>query len=158
MLVRSDPEILLRSDLAVATNADRADLAKHLLKSFESGGVTESLWSIRDSFIRLDNPELVDILRPYLSDSSRPWEARVAAIEMARACKLTAFQTDLVDIALNQEDPTRVRVAAAEVIASAGDVTARQALRPLALGPAGDDPRDELRGYGLMATCGGPQG
>ena len=152
MLVRSDPEVLLRSDLAVATNADRADLAKHLLKSFESGGVTESLWSIRDGFVRLNNPELVDILRPYLSDSSRPWEARVAAIEMAKACKLTAFQTGLVDIALNQEDPTRVRVAAAEVIASAGDATARQALRPLALGLAGDDPRDELRGYGLMAT------
>jgi hypothetical protein len=152
MLVRSDPEVLLRSDMAVATNADRADLAKHLLKSFESGGVMESLWSLQDAFIRLCNPELAGILRPYLSDSSRSWEARVAAIQMARACDLAVLRTDLVAVALSQQDPTRVRVAAAEVIAGIQDSAARTTLRPLALGLAGDDPRDELRGYGLMAT------
>jgi len=152
MLVRTDPEVLLRSETAVASSADRASLATHLLESFESGGVTESLWKMRDDFARLNSPELPSIARPYISDASRPWEARVAAIEIVNACRITALQEDLVAIAVNPNELIRVRSRAAAGIADFGDPKGRAALRPLALGLAGDDPEDELKGYGLWAT------
>jgi pimeloyl-ACP methyl ester carboxylesterase len=152
LLARTDPEILLRSDMAVGSSVDRTSLAGHLLECFESGGVTESLWRMRGDFARLNNPELPGIVRPYLSDISRPWEARVAAIEIVNACRLTALRDDLVRIAMNPSEPIRVRSRAAAGIAEIGDAKARAALRPLALGLAGDDPDDELKGYGLLAT------
>ncbi len=152
MLARTDPEVLLRSDLAVTTDTDRAALTKHLLESFESGGVMGSLWSLRSGFARLKSTGLADILRPYISDDSRPRVARIAALEIMRACNLSELQPDVVRVALNQNDLLRVRVSAADVIASVGDSEARKAMRPLALGLAGDDPQDELKGYGLIST------
>jgi hypothetical protein len=152
LLARTDPEILLRSDMAVASSADRASLASHLLECFESGDVTESLWRMRGDFARLNNPELHGIVRPYLSDISLAREARVAAIEIVSACRLTTLQDDLVDIALNPSEPILVRSRAAAAIGDVGDDKVRAALRPLALGLAGDDPEDELKGFGLLAT------
>lgn len=152
MLARTDPEVLLRSDLVATTDTDRAALTKHLLESFEAGGVAGSLWSFRGGFARLKSAELAGILRPYISDGSRHWEARVAALEIMRACNLSELQPDVVAVALDRNDLLRVRVSAAEAIASVGDSDGRKAMRPLALGLAGDDPQDELKGYGLMST------
>ncbi len=151
MLVRSDPEVLLRTDMAVATSADRNALTRRLLESFESGGTAESLWSGREGLARLNNPELARTLRPYLSEASHSLTARVAAVEIAEACHVSELQMDLVALALNQKEPLRVRARAAEAIATLGDAGHRVALRPLALGLAGDDPEDELRAYGLRA-------
>ena len=152
MLVKTDPEVLLRSDMAAAGDSNRAELAAALLKAFERDDATQTLWDLRADFSRLDNPELAMIVEPYVRDATRPEEARVAAIEMIRACRLSVLLEQLVMVALSANQALRVRNHAASTVAEIGDSGARAGLRPLAFGTADDDPKDDLKGHALAAS------
>ena len=152
MLCRANPEILLRGDSTIATDASKIKLAKFLLRSFELDGQAESLWSLRGEFHKLSCAGLSAVIEPYIVVKTIHWEARRTAIEIAAACEITSLYPQMVAIALNHLEPERLRVNAASAIADIGDSQSRSALRPLALGQTGEDPDDELKGYGLLAT------
>jgi hypothetical protein len=148
-LAKTDPETLLRSDVAGASFDDRAELVTNLLASFESGDLVED-WGLRQYYARLAHPGLVEPVRPFLQDPTRPTAARLAAVRIVQACKLTIRQADLVSIALDSAAPFALRAQAAAPVADIGDGEGRAALKPLAQG-AGDDPEDELKGCALRA-------
>jgi hypothetical protein len=100
---------------------------------------------------KLNHPELVDQLRPYIIDKSKNEMARDAAIEIADDCKVQQLQNNLAEIALDQSQPFRIRDSAARVAVQIGDEETRSKLKPLAMGEAGDDPEDQLKGHGLKA-------
>ncbi|MGA2327332.1 MAG: hypothetical protein ABSH05_13700 [Bryobacteraceae bacterium] len=149
-LAKTDPETLLRGDMAGAACQDRAELVRQLLASFESGDLLDdhSLWQY---YASLTSPDLAGVLRPYLQDSSRAASARLAAIGIARACKLTTLQFELVSIALDASASYRVRIRAASAVGEVGDAVAKGALKPLLAETTGDDPEDELKGCALRA-------
>lgn len=149
-LAKTDPATLLRGDVAGATCQDRAELVRQLLASFESGDLFDdhSLWQY---YAPLTSPDLAGVLRPYLRDSSRAAGARLAAIGIARACKLTTLQFELVSIALDASASYRVRIRAAYAVGEVGDAPAKSALEPLLAATTGDDPEDELKGCALRA-------
>lgn len=151
-IARTNPEILLGSEIAAATHAERAVLAKRLLRAYDTGAASLSVWDHYPSFRRLDNPELTEITRPYISDSGHSRDARIAAIEIVGACQLTSLGGELTSVALSPAENTEIRSHAAAAIVALNDRGARQALRPLAFSQAGADPRDDFKGYGLQAT------
>ena len=152
MLCRANPEVLLRGDSTIATDASKIKLAQFLLRSFELGGEAESLWSLRGEFHKLSCAGLSAVIEPYLVVKTIHWEGRRTAIEIASCCEITSLYPHLVAIALDHLEPERLRVYAASTIADVGDNQSKASLRPLALGQAGKDPDDELKGYGLLAT------
>ena len=133
------------------TDAARAALAESVLHAFETGQLLDDR-EIRPLYARLACSDLIRLLRPYLRDTSRAPAARHAAVCIATGCDVKALITDVVAIALDQTAPPLVRTAAAYAVARSGDDQARAALRPLALEESGDDPEDELKGCGLLAT------
>ncbi len=149
LLLQSDPEALILTDL---TSAERARLATRLLESFESGEVFDSPLHFSPKYDRLKCPELSTILEPYLGWSSSNLEARLTAVDIARHCEVKSLQKELADIALNVNEDDKLRIHAAWAIVEIGEPAAKALLRPLALGHAGEDSVDELRGYGLMAV------
>jgi hypothetical protein len=150
-LIKTDPETLLRSDLTSTSDAERAELAEKLLLSFDTAQLLDDR-ELRPLYARLNSPELHAVLSPYLRDTAHNLFARHAAVCIADACNLQAPHSDLVNIALDPSQPPLVRRAAAGAVARSGDSQARAALRPLVLGLSGDDPDDELKGYGLQAV------
>ena len=152
LLVRTDPEYLLGSEVAAATHADRAILARRLLNGFELGTILQSVWEIRHNFPRLDCPALPTIVQVYVADSSRSRDARIVALEIIRACRLSSLMKDVLPLALSDQEHIDIRVRATAAIAALGNSELRRALRPLALGSASDDARDDLKGYALAAT------
>lgn len=150
-LVAKDPETLLRSDMAGASDSDRTALAERLLALFESGEIVDDL-ELYPLFRRLINPDLARTILPYLVDRFKQARARHAAISIARACRSTALQTELAAVALDPTEDYYIRIGAAGAVTEIGNSATQAALVPLALGSAGDDPRDELKGLGLLAT------
>jgi hypothetical protein len=150
-IAKTDPETILRSDVASASGKDRAELARELLASFESGDILED-HGLYQYFANLNNSDLPDIIRPYLTDRLRPASARGAAIGIAGACKVTALQSELVRMALDPTEIEHLRVRAAFTVTQIGDAVGRAELRPLAFGNAGPDPDDELKGCALEAN------
>ncbi|WP_447598643.1 NACHT domain-containing protein [Nitrospira sp. Nam80] len=151
-IIQTEPDLLLRSPVATAHVENRSKLVKALLVSCE-----KEIFHPRDvatafRYKKLAHPALSGELRPYLVDKSKNPLARYLAIEIAEGCEQRDLQKELLAIALDQEQMTDIRKNAAYAIKKIGDESTNNALLPLALGEAGDDPDDELKGCGLRAV------
>jgi hypothetical protein len=76
---------------------------------------------------------------------------RRVAVWLAEDNGVRELQHVICDLALNPEDDCLVREPAARALLDIGDEDVIARLRPLALGQAGDDPDDELKGCALIA-------
>jgi hypothetical protein len=148
-IIKIEPEILLRSD--VADEKIREKLVSVLLKLYEEGNL---LYDIRISgdYRKLSHPSMGAQLKPYLCDKNKNPAVMEAVINMARVCNLKILQNELVDIALDQCQAYEIRKDAARAITQIADDETKSKFKPLATGKAGDDPVDYLKGYGLLAV------
>jgi hypothetical protein len=146
-LLEREPDVLLRGDLTHADEHERAALVRQLLKLAADDALVDFS---RTSLAKLDHAGLADQLRPVLLDSHRSIEERALVVDIIELCRLKELQADLVEIALSNAEPYRLRIDAAYTTAELGDDVARGRLRPL-LDDATDDPNDDLRGAALIA-------
>ncbi len=151
-IMRADPEVLLRSDIAAADVRDRQVLAETLLKLYDEEMLLDRDLGIRKRYRKLAHPRLAEQLRPYICDATKGVIVRRVAIDIAEACELRVLQRDLSDIALDPSQPPPIRVNAAYAVLRIGDDKTKTKLKPLVTGEAGDDPDDELKGCGLRAV------
>jgi hypothetical protein len=151
-IIKRDPEVLLRSDVASATNEDRRALVEALLQGYDAGTLLDDDWSQRHRYARLNHPALADQLRPFIINRDKGQIVRRVAVDMAEQCQLTSLLDDLVVVALDPNEPIHVRVNAAYAVIRIGDSASRANLKPLVSVDPDDDPDDELKGCGLQAT------
>lgn len=148
-IVRTDPEVILRSD--ISTDARKKAIIDNLLKQYNEEKIFPSL----DNFIRdkkLKHSGLAEQLRPYIQDSSKQFYARCEAIEIAEVCEISDLQEDLVNLAFDSSQHIEIRAKAAKAICSIGDADTRLKLKPLAVGEIADDENNELKAACLMAV------
>ncbi|MEA1863778.1 MAG: hypothetical protein U9N46_01040 [Euryarchaeota archaeon] len=151
-IMKMDPEVLLRSDVATADTKDRAALVESLLILYDKEKSFDHDWAIRGQYQKLAHPELAEQLRSYICDVAKNDVVRRVAINIAEACELQTLQGDLVDIALDPAQPAPIREAAAYAAVHIGDDTTKAKLKPLAIGESENDHKDQLKGYGLQAV------
>lgn len=150
-IMKIDPDVLLRSDVATADVQDKAALVEALLRLFDEEKLLDD-WSQRGQYGKLAHTGLADQLRPYIMDSSKGIIVRRVAIDIAEACGLETLQTELANLALAPFQPLQVREQAADAVINIGDDETKARLKLLAMSKAGDDPNDQLKGFGLIAV------
>lgn len=147
-----DPEFLLLSDANVITDQQKQALVEQLLIRLDRGELVDRWETFNDTnYKKLNHPNIAAQLQPYIEDSSRDMVVRRAAIDIARACKVSSLEKLLVNIALDSDDNLSIRVHAALTVAHIGSEESKQALKPLADAGFPDDPEDELKGAVLRA-------
>lgn len=144
----TDPDVLLRSDVATTTDGDRQMLVARLLKLYDENRLLDLHLGF---YHKLNHPQLADQLRPYIGDPSRKTATREVAIMMAAACKLNVVTDDLVKVALDPGEDLSVRVDAVVAVNSIGDPVSKAYLKPLVLDQAGDHPDETLKSLALQA-------
>jgi hypothetical protein len=150
-LLHSEPDVLLRSDIATADDATKAKLVEGLLSAVGNSDFRPDWWALRKRYRKLNHPGLPTQLLRVLLDREFPSAARVEAIRMIDACGIRTLFDSLLNLALDTTVPQDVREAAADIVSRLGDSISKRALKPLALGTCGPDPNYELRGAGLKA-------
>jgi hypothetical protein len=150
-LAQVQPDVLLRSDVATADAKHKSALVEALLTAVANDTFHPDWWKMRMRYRKLLHPVLTKQLRKHVVNRKLSASARVEAITMAEACSLTELLPTFAKLALNRQEEQSVRAKAAEVVAESGNRALKKKLRPLALGNAGSDPDDELRGAGLTA-------
>jgi len=150
-ILRIDPDVLLRSDIAGVDVADKKALVDALLQLFEEERAADD-WEFRARYRKLNHPGLEAQIRSVIVDSSKNFIVRRAAIDIAQECKLEALQHELLEVALNESEQLSIRVQAAHAIAIVADSETKQLLRPLARGIVEGDSRDELKGAALSVV------
>jgi predicted NACHT family NTPase len=146
-IMRSDPEVLLRSDVATANDADRAALVTALLSLYEEGG---SLERFSRPFHKLKHPGLADQLRPYLVERGRTLEARDAAVDMVYACAVDTLLPEVLALCLNPKEHLSLRIGAVTAIQAMGDEDTKAQLKPLLYTEVEHDVGLQLKGRVLQ--------
>ncbi|MEM9264763.1 MAG: TniB family NTP-binding protein [Cyanobacteria bacterium P01_F01_bin.13] len=151
LITRTDPNVVLRSDIPTDANI-RASIVASLLKQYESRKIFDRGGDKYRFYEKLKHPEIGKQLRPYLYDQSKQIDARSLAIDIVEVCQVAELEDELVDIALDSSQPIDLRVDAARVITSIGSIDTKRKLEPLATEPLPEDKDDYLKGYALQAT------
>jgi hypothetical protein len=149
-VLRSDPQLLLRSDAATADNSARASLLTELLRKVDAGEAGDDT-KLHRRFGRFAYPGLSDRLVTYIQDKQKDFTVRKMAISIAQAVAASDLQDLLVGVALDGSELYYVRYLAARAIAQMGDDDHRRQLLPLLNLGADEDPADNLRGSVLDA-------
>lgn len=151
-IMATDPQVLLRSDVAKTDNRDKASLVASLLSMLDAERLVDFEWELRLQYSKLNHPKLAGQLAPYIRDRAKNIMVRRVAIDIAEACNVQSLQGVLADVALDATDSIHICVQAGYGVARIGDERTRSRLKPLALGPGTQDPDDELKGVGLQAV------
>jgi len=150
--LKTDPDVLLLSDVLSTDEASRAALVESFLGMLDERRIQHPGYEAHWLYRKLAHPSLAAQLRALIQDQARSLVARQGAIDIAAACEIKALQDDLANIALDQAEPLQLRILAAYAVARLGDPAVRSRMIPLAAGQAGEDPEDELKGCGLRAV------
>jgi hypothetical protein len=152
LVLETQPELLLKSDVERLAEEDRAALVQALLDASARAQLPWPEFGTPRRYDRFDHPHLAEQLRPYVLEASWPQDTRELALEIAAGAKVASLQAECADLALDRSAPLAVRVEAARVVATAGDAETRARLLPLAVEPQPEDEEDDLKGTALRSV------
>lgn len=149
-IMKTDPDVLLRSDIPTDANL-RVAIVDNLLKQYEQGKLFDLYGNNYRRYEKLKHSGLAVQLHPYIQDSSKPIDARDAAIDIAEACEVCELQEEFINLALDSSQSIHLRVSAAKAIGTVGNGSTRLRLKLLACDQVSEDEDDQLKGYALSA-------
>jgi glycosyltransferase involved in cell wall biosynthesis len=150
-LVRLEPAILLRSDVAAAAPDDREALVSELLQRFDREELHDFHRDVRFRYERFHHPRLGEQLKPYISDKTKNRIVRRVAIDIAESNNLAELASLLSDVALDIADDVHIRSQAASAVSKIAPADVRLRLKLLAEESHPEDIDDDLKGYALRA-------
>jgi hypothetical protein len=150
-LVETEPLLLLRTDLSDTTDEQKALLTETVLKALASKTEVNRYWGLHNHYRKLAHPALADQLRHFIVNQDAYYDARIAAMGIAAACRVCELAEELITIALNTIERHKLRSYAAFAACDLANDSQLIRLRPIALEEAGDDPEDELKSVVIHA-------
>ena len=147
-IVRTEPDLLLRSEVATGDSPQRAALVGALLHLYEE---EKAFDRDREHYKNLGHPCLTDQLRPFIVDKTKGFIVRRVAIDIAKSCDVQNLNDALLALVLDTSDNLSIRVQAAYAIGRIGNDGTRNGLKQLALADDPNDREDELKGSILRA-------
>ncbi|NER37545.1 MAG: hypothetical protein F6J93_26880 [Oscillatoria sp. SIO1A7] len=151
-IIKTDPDVLLRSDIPKDEGL-KAAIVENLLKHYDEDKLFSrgDGYNYRAYYKKLSHPGLAEQLRPYVQDPSKNREVRYEAISIAEVCEIRELQEDMINVVLASSQDILLRIKAARAVCLLGDSETKSRLKPLILEKLPEDKNDELKGYCLAA-------
>jgi len=147
-LLRIDPAVLLRSDVARIQGTHKAELVTALLKGAEREEIFDEP-EYRRFYFGLSHAGLAEQLRPYIRNQGKGIIARRLAYDIAEACRLSELTDDFFAVLRDENESQQIREAASDALCESIPRDRLNELIPLARGEVGADPQDSIRGDAL---------
>jgi hypothetical protein len=147
-LLRIDPEVLLRSDIARIQGSRKYEVVQAVLEKAERLELFDDI-GLRRFFSSLNHDNLGEQLLSYINNSSLNIIVRRLALEIAEECRITNLKHELLVLLHDPEVNQQVKDGAARVLKNTLRDNELNVLEPLARGECGLDPDDQLKGYAL---------
>ena len=148
-ILESNPEVLLRSDVAPGNVESRKKLT---LALFEKCQVDPHFYYNKWHLSVLKHQGVEEVIGTYLDASEQDDNIRELAIDIAVECKVTELLGKLVRTALDPEQSLHLRSTAAAGILTFGDLDSKIQLKSLAILPLGNRNYGDLKRHGIKAT------
>jgi predicted NACHT family NTPase len=150
-IMKTNPDVLLQSDIATASDIDKASLIESLLQVYDEYKLSYGFFRFWD-YQQLNYTGSWNQLRKYIIDPRKNTSSRLAAIDIAQICEINAVRESLVNVSLDSQDDYKVRVHAVISLSQLDDKDTKAHLKTLAVNNIEHDPDDDLKGYALQAT------
>lgn len=150
--IKTDPDVLLRSDVATSDEAQKVKLVEVLLRMYGDEELVDTNWGDIKHYKKLAHGRIAEQLEPFIKDKEKNAVARRVAIRMAAECEVHDVEDVLVSVALDKNEYSYIRREAAYSLSLFAHASTKCALRPIALNYIEDDPNDEIKGAALLAT------
>jgi hypothetical protein len=150
-VLRLDPEVLLFSDLSTATDQQRAELVDWLLREAKANNPLVHEWGMFWTYRKLKHAGLKSQLEPIIVGSASVAE-RYCAIQIAQACSGAGLSRLLTGLALREDEPLSLRIAAASCVADHADEVDKVRLLEVALQVSKNDEEERLKAQALSAV------
>lgn len=148
-VVASDPEVMIRSDVASSDEVTRARVTGTLLAALDTERLHDMAHDLIRHYPKLKHSGLAQQLRPYICDPQKGLVVRRSAILIARECREIGVSVDLLQIALDEKEDEHIRSVAILALGQCGNEETKAALKPLLLNPIPTDTNDEIKGCAL---------
>jgi hypothetical protein len=148
-IIKHDPVVLLRSDVATAGETQRFALVQALLDLCHRGEFPFRWLDYYDRLRHLRHSSLGEQLRPYLADAGSNIDARLLALHITESCAVSGLTSELVGVAFDSSAHLELRLNAIDAIGATADDKTKARLIELCSENSGHASR--LRGAALMA-------
>ena len=148
LVLRSEPELLLRSDVARLDNGIKAALVQSVIKRVEKEEALE-FRNYTQFYGSLDHPDLEKQLARVIRDKQSNIILLRLVLDIASACRVSGLATDLLKRLRDPATDARVKGHIAKSLAELIPVDRRHELIPLAENKDGED--NEVKGAALRA-------
>lgn len=149
-LLQTDPHVVLLGDVAALSPEKRSRLSARLLQQYDRRRLRPTdAWKFGTQ--HLSNPDLPSQLREYLKPEHHA-DIRSVAINLIQQNGVESLSDEVVQIALADDEPLRLRVSSAHALGVVGEEETLQKLIPLLRLGEKEDPERELRGSVLSAV------
>jgi hypothetical protein len=149
-LLKTDPLLLLKSDVASFSADLRTKLVDELLKIFAAEQASD--WGWHSYYPRLKHPDLAAQLLPVIKDKNAHYLARRFAIDVAEACELRELQNDLAEVILDETEADYVRSNAGYALWHVGDAQTKKRIKHYAINGSPNDKDERVRGIALLCN------
>lgn len=150
-ILESEPELLLRSDVATRDDGTKEQLVEAILGRDDTLAWSSDWRKLRARYRKLCHPRIAKQLERNLRSRSIGEAGKIAAADMVESCQLRTLFPLLARVAIDRSASSQLRQTAADIVARLADGKAKGILKPLALERSGAGENEELRGAGLRA-------
>jgi hypothetical protein len=119
-LIRSDPQVLLKSDVLDSQADFKGRILKSVIGLMQQGELDDTDWGLASHYKKLKFTGLADVLNPVILDQTQKFFVRRFAITVAEECKDSATTEALLKVVLDLKDDRRVRIPACEALFETG--------------------------------------
>jgi hypothetical protein len=149
LISQRDPHVAIRGDLLNMSEEIRQTVAKRLVRLTMEGELSYGEFHARGLLYRLANSELAESLRSVLLDRSMNEFARELVAEIAEECAVEPVAQNLAEVALDETEDLRVRIASAYALSKYPRSQDRLRLLPALDREDAGDPDHDVRGCAL---------
>lgn len=149
LILKSDPEVLLRSDVTTGDDQSREKLVRALLCR-KANNLNKNFYWKQLSSLKCNN--LLKILQDVVQDETKEPQVRELGIDIAIACEVSELQDLMAEIALDSQQPILLRTTSAQGVNKLGGERAKQKLKRLAMLTLENRRLGTLKWHGIQAT------
>lgn len=131
IVLQNDPTVLLRSDVSIIGDEERASLVSGILDLARRDKLDHNVFAMTTEFSALSNAAIVTQLVSVFESESEPPAARSLALRIAAAVGRSEFFDAALGLALHANTSPRIRVDAIRVVGSGARAGEILRLRPL---------------------------
>lgn len=147
-MLKTCPAVLLRSDVATTDYAQRAALLREILRMCNAEEILYQDVDHSDRLRHLNHPEIVEQLRPVITENKNNIYARMVALETLAGCRNTELLPEILGMALDNAAHIELRCRGVDILGLNINAAVAARLRSLTEDMP-DDPACRLKGHVL---------